>query len=243
MRHPHLRIERLRGDLLPQDRADLLAIVLHYFPKPDSVGEILDYHLKHSNTVILARLRGKVIGLSLASRLHQLTPYHSRPVNVVFQRALFVDPDVIYRGLGKRLMVATLRSLLGWFWFARRFALICRTQNPTVSRLLSKFTLMYPKPGERLPAEVLAFGQGLLPVLNATDLDEYGRLQGSLEEFKDFDHTEIWNHYYNNYNDDYENMMLDRAFTCDKGRVINTGKLIFFTAYAKPWVFLRYLFH
>jgi hypothetical protein len=243
LRHPHLTIERHRGELSPRDKADLLAIVLHYFPKPEVVGEIIDYHLSLSDAVILARLRGKIIGLSLASKLHQLTPYYPRPLDVVFQRALFVDPDVIYRGLGKRLMVATMRSLLGWFWFARRFALVCRTQNPTVSRLLTKFNLMYPKPGEHLPAAVLSFGQGLLPVLNSTGLDEDGRLQGSLEEFKNYDHTEIWNRYYNTLNDNYERMMLDRAFVCDNGRVINSGKLIFFTAYAKPWVFLRYLFH
>ncbi len=243
MRHPHLKIERLQGPLTAADRQSVINIILHYFPIPNVVDKMLDFHLAHSDAVIVARLQGRLIGLSLACKLHAQTPYARRPLNIVFERALFVDPEVMFRGLGKRLIVATLRNLLGWFWFGRRFAVICRTQNPTVARMLKKFQQAFPKPGEPLPDDILAFGRRLLPQLGATELEASGRLAGSLDEFKDYDHTEIWQRYYHIRDDAYEQMILNNAFVQRDGRILNRGHLLFFTAYSKPWQLMRYLFN
>ena len=109
--------------------------------------------------------------------------------------------------------------------------------------MMDLHTISYPHYGEPLPDEIRAFGESLLTLFGAKQLDAHYCLLGTLDEFKGADYTEIWDRYLHKRNNSYEKLLLNSAFTETGGRIINSGAFIFMTAYSKPLQFIRYVFH
>jgi hypothetical protein len=156
---------------------------------------------------------------------------------------LYLHPGFLYRGLGLRLLAATMRDLFGWFWPFKRLVAICRTQNPIVAKFMNLYNISYPKYNQPIPAEIRNFAESLLPLLGAESLDGKFRLEGTLSAFSGADYTDIWNRFYHRRDDAFERLMLDSAFEEREGRIFNSGAGILMIGYAKPLNFLRYLFH
>jgi len=223
--------------------ARMAEICVNYFPDQSLMEQTVRNHLKNADTVRLAFLRDRVVGFSVASKYKMQTPFFSKPVNVIFQRMLYLEPGVLYRGLGLRLLGATLRDLFGWLWPFKRLVAICRTQNPVVVKIMNMYNVVYPQYNQPLPSNIRQFSESLLPMLGAESLDERCRLIGTLRSFTGKDYTDIWNRYLHRRKSTYEKLMLNSAFKEEEGRVINTGAFVLMVAYAKPLRFIRYLFH
>ncbi len=227
---------------LPDDYIKRMAeICTCYFPDQSLMEEVVRHHLEDADTTRLAWHGQKIVGFSIASKYRMQTPFYHKPTNVLFQRMLYLDPDILYRRVGLRLLSVTLIDLLGWLWPLRRLVTICRTQNPVVARLMNMYEVAYPQAGQPLPADIRQFAESLLPMLGAEVLDEKCRLVGTLDSFRGKDYTDIWNRYLHRRNNQYEALMLDSAFTEEKGRIMNNGAFIFMVAYARPMHFIRYL--
>lgn len=218
-------------------------IVVHYFPDQRLMEETIRNHLKQAGTVRLAWRQDRIVGFSIASGYKMLTPFYPKPANVIFQRMLYLDPDILYRGLGLRLLSVTLKDLFGWLWPLKRLICICRTQNPVVARIMDMYNVSYPQHQQPVPQEIRNFGESLLPILGADSLDEQCRLVGTLTSFAGRDYTDIWNRFLHRRNNKYETLMLNSAFKEEKGRIINSGAFVLMIAYAKPLRFIRYIFH
>ena len=156
---------------------------------------------------------------------------------------LYLDPNALYKGLGLRLLGVTLRDLFGIFWPFKRFAAMCRTQNPVVVKMMNMYNTTYPQYKQPLPANIREFSESLLPILDAKELDGNGLLIDTLEPFKGMDYTDIWNGIFHHGRNPYEEMVLNTAFSKENNRIINNGALIFLIAYSKPLHFIRYFFH
>jgi hypothetical protein len=241
---PRVHIEsNARKNIAPSDVEQLIEIALVYFPDYEETSKLLRHHIQCADSLRIARRNNNVIvGFSIASRTKRLTPFYPRPICLLYQRMLYLSPDILYKGLGKRLLTATFRDLLGPLWPFRRFALVCRTLNPVVARMMDMHTISYPHFGEDPPREIKEFGESLLPMFDARELDEQYRLLGTLDAFKNVDYTEIWNRHLHKHVNSYERLMLNSAFTETNGRIINNGSLIFMVAYSKPLQFIRFLF-
>jgi len=219
----------------------LAEICAHYFDDQALMEETVRNHLHQADTVRLACHDGRIVGFSIASKHKMLTPFYPHRIGVIFQRMLYLDPGALYQGLGLKLLGFTMRDLFGWWWPFRRFAAICRTQNPVVAKIMNMYDVTYPQHGIPLPAEVREFAERLLPMLGAKSIDERCRLVGTLETFTGRDYTDIWNRYLHRRHNQYEELMLHSAFREEGGRIINSGAFILMIAYAKPLRFIRYL--
>lgn len=200
-------------------------------------------HLDQADSVRLAVSKGRIIGYSIASKHRMLTLFYSKPVNIIYARMLYLDPEVMYRGLGVKLLTATFKDLFGWFWPFRRMVSICRTQNPVVVKIMAMCDEQYPQNGKPIPDSIYRLGKRLLPLLGAQSLDDKFRLVGTMDVFNGKDYTDIWNRFLHRRNNQYEEMMLQSAFEEKQGRIINSGAFVLIIAYAKPFRFLRYLIH
>lgn len=245
---PHgrkVRIEpNIRSKLPASDVERLIEIALVYFPDYGETSGIVKHHLECADSVRIVRDDNDlIVGYAIASSSRRLTPFYPRPVNLVYQRMLYLDPGLLKKGLGKRLLCAVLSDLLGPFWPFRRFAVVCRTQNPVVARMMDMHSVSYPRYNEPLPEDVRKFAESLLPMLLATGMDAQCRLLGTLDEFRGVDYTDIWNRHLHKRNNGYEKLMLSTAFTKTNGRIINNGMLVLMVAYSKPFRFIRFLFH
>ena len=229
---------------IPAEYIERMAeIVVHYFPNQKIVEEVLSFHIKQADTIRLAWYEDRIIGFSIASKYKKLTPFYPKPINLLFQRMLYLDPNALYKGLGLRLLGVTLRDLFGIFWPFKRFAAMCRTQNPVVVKMMNMYNTTYPQYKQPLPANIREFSESLLPILDAKELDGNGLLIDTLEPFKGMDYTDIWNGIFHHGRNPYEEMVLNTAFSKENNRIINNGALIFLIAYSKPLHFIRYFFH
>lgn len=240
-----IRIEpNCRGRISSSERERMVDIRLAYYPDREFTSKIVGHHIRSADSVRLARDNNDVIvGYSVASSSKQITPFFSRPIPIIYHRLLYLSPEILHRGLGKRLLLATLVDLLGPLWVFRHFACVCRTQNPVVARMMDFYTVSYPHFGEPLPEDVRSFAESLLPMLGAKSLDAQCRLPGTLDAYRGRDFTEVWNQYLQKRNNGYEKLMLGSAFTIENGRIINSGALVLMLAYAKPFQFLRHIFY
>ena len=238
-----IRIIKAQGTLSSNYIRRMVEIMIHYFQDPDLMEKVLYSHIEHADTVRLAWNENQIVGFSIASKLKQNTPFYPAPVNILFQRMLYLDPEVFYHGLGLRLAAATMRDLFGLFWPFKRFVTICRTQNPRVVKLMNMYNVTYPQYNQALPAAIRKYGESLLPLLGASELDPKCRLIGTLDAFKDKDYTEIFNRFLRYNHNLYENMILESAFRVEDGRIFNSGAFILLIGYARPLHFIRYLLH
>ena len=233
----------VRSNITAAEVRRLTEIATVYFPDFEETIKIVNHHVQCADSLRLVRDENDlIVGYSIGSVTRQQTPFYPRPIPLVFQRMLYLAPDILKRGLGKRLLVATVRDLLGPFWAFRHFALVCRTQNPVVARMMDMHTVSYPHQGERLPDDIRQFGESLLPMLGATAMDDRCRLIGTLDKFRGVDYTDIWNRHLHKREDSYEELMLGTVFTRTDEKIINNGALVFMAAYSKPLQFIRYLF-
>ena len=219
----------------------MTAIVENYFPDRELMEEVIRSHLKLADTVRLAVHKNRIIGFSVASKYRFKKPFYLRPVNVIYQRMLYLDPEYLYRRIGIRLLALTMKDLLGWLWPFKRFVAFCRTQNPVVAKIMAMYNASYPRYRQPLPADIKKFAESLSPLLDAQSIDGDFRLIGTLSEFRGADFTDIWNRYYHRRGDEYEELMLHSAFEEKGNRIFNRGAPVLMIGYAKPLRFIRYL--
>jgi GNAT superfamily N-acetyltransferase len=225
-----------------RDLKRLLEITLHYFPRPDVTEPMIRHHLEQSTAAVLARRDGKIIGFGAATCLTRQTPFAGRPLPVIFQRMLYLDPEARYKGIGVRLQVEILCECMGLLWPFRRFVLVCRTLSPSVAKALGKFTRVFPKYGVSVPPEVRGFAESMLPVIGSGELDERFALIDALEPFKGDDYSDIWRKYLHSGSEPHDRLLLDAMYIERDGRIINSGCCLMMIAYARPLAFLRHAF-
>lgn len=241
MHSQQIKISHCLKKLSGQDVQDMAEIVANYLPDIKLMEEIIRNHMKQANTVRFALYDGKIVGFSVASKYKRMTPFYHRPVNVIFQRMLFLDPSFLYRGIGLQLLSATMKDLLGWLWPLKRMVTFCRTQNPAVAKFMNMFNVVYPQYNQPTPREIREFAASLLPLLGEESLDENLRLIGTFRIFSGMDYTAKWDQYFHRRNSNSEKLILNSAFEERGGRVINRGDTILMIGYAKPFNFIRYI--
>ena len=219
---------------------EMLDIISSYYPLKNVFKKIAIQHIENADSLILARQKNKLVGISVSSVTKMRTPFKLYKIPVIFQRMLFLDPHSLYRKTGTLLMTHTFKQLMGHFWFLKPFVLIGRTQNPVVLKMLTRFTEYYPKPEEVLPKKIKDFVQLLLPMLHAKKLEENGCLAGSLSAFKDMDYTKIWNEYFYHKKNPFNEMVLSSAFKIKNNKIINSGSFLILLGYSKPFNFVRF---
>ncbi|UCB54443.1 MAG: hypothetical protein JSW45_10915 [Thiotrichales bacterium] len=236
-----IKISNPRTELTDDQIRQMAMIAVNYFPDEQFLEAVVRHHAGQADTIRLAMEQDRIVGFSIASKYRLMTPFYPRPVNVLYQRMLYLKPGFLYRGIGLLLLSLTLKDLFGWLWPFKRFAAFCRTQNPVVARLMDMYSVSYPHYDQPVPEDVREFAEGLLPLVGAESLDQKFRLAGTLDAFSGMDYTEIWNRYLRRRNNQYEKLMLSSAFEQKDGRVINSGAFVLMIAYAKPLNFVRYL--
>jgi len=237
----NIKISKRLTALSEQQIQQMTKIVINYFPNQKHMEWVIRDHIKQANSIRLALYNNEIIGFSVASKYKMETPFYHRPVNVIYQRMLYLHPSVLYRGIRIQLVLATMRDLLGWLWPLKRIVTFCRTQNPVVAKMMNMYSASYPQYKQAVPEKIRKFAEGLLPILGAESLDEKFRLIGTLKKFKGMDYTDKWNQYLHIKNNHYEKLMLESAFAEKNGCVINSGAYILIIGYAKPLNFIRYL--
>lgn len=241
MNTPGIKISNRLTELTDSQIQRMAEIVCNYFPDQELMEETIRNHLKQANSVRLALHKDEIIGFSVASKYKMKTPFYCRPVNVIYQRMLYLDPGILFRGVGVKLLLATTTDLFGKLWPLKRLVAFCRTQNPVVVKFMNLYNEAYPQYGQPIPGEVREFAESLLPVLGAESIDDNFRLIGTLGSFSGVDYTDKWNQYLHRRDNDYEKLMLHSAFEERDGRVINSGAFVLMIAYAKPFNFIRYM--
>lgn len=224
------------------DKEQIIAIALRYDPVPAAIRTVVQQHLQAATSAVLARLDGKLVGVALESVFKALTPFYSKPIPVVYQRTVYLDPTQVHRGMGVRLQVRAFREALGWLWPLRRFVVVCRTQSPIIALKISRFSAHYPAYGKPVPPEIREFAEGLLPLLGAEALDPEFRLVGPLRDCAGRDYTEIWERFMRSGDPECDRLMLERAFYTRNGRLYNRGTSLLLIGYARPLALAGLLF-
>ncbi len=241
----NVTISQRLTELSDRQIRQMATIVTNYFPDQQLMEETIRVHMEHADTVRLALYEDSIVGFSVASKYQLMTPFYPRPIRVIFQRMLYIDPDYLFRGIGIKLLSTTMKDLFGCLWPFKRIAAFCRTQNPIVVKFMAMYNVSYPQYQQPVPDDIRAFAESLLPLLGARSIDKEFRLIGTLSEFSGADYTDVWNRYYlrRDKNDSkYDNLILHSAFDEKDGRIINRGAFVLMIAYAKPLHFIRYLF-
>jgi len=232
----HYKLVHLRDSkaLTSAEYDQILEIIFNYIPDKALDKRILQAHLDENVHVILAKINGNVIGFSISSSCIESTPFCNHPLPVIYQRMLFLQPDAIRLKIGSHLQHVTLRHHLGWFWFVKRFVLICRTQNPTVVKKLLACTLSYPFPNLKQSPQILNFLDRLLPIIGAPKIDDEFRLIGTLPELVGVDYTDLWDRY--KCRDKRVNQYVKKLLFSEsnEGRIVNRGMSLLCIAYANP---------
>jgi len=221
---------------------EMSEIVSNYYPLVHENKQIINDHLAGSNSLVVARENHKITGFSSASVIKQKTPFCRYRVPVIFQRMLYIHPGILYRGIGPALLRETFVQLLGPFWFLRGFVLICRTQNPVVVKMMTRFTDYYPRENESLPADIRNFAESFLTILHATELDEKCCLTGSLSAYTDMDYTKIWNDVLHRSKNRFDDLILSSTFRREGDRIINSGAFLLLIGYSRPLNFIKVAF-
>ncbi len=241
MQTQRIRLSNHLKSLPDNQIQNMVEIVVNYLPNAELVEEIIRNHMKQAKTIRLALNEDRIVGFSVASNHKRMTPFYHRPVNVVCQRMLFLDPDFLYSGIGLQLLSITMRDLLGRLWPLKRVVTFCRTQNPVVAKFMSMFNEVYPQYNQPTPRDVREFAASLLPLLGDKSIDDNLKIIGALERFRGLDYTDKWDQYYHRRKDKYEKLMLNSAFEERGGRIINSGHAILMIGYAKPFNFIRFI--
>lgn len=215
-------------------------IVACYFPSGFDVKSMLIAHLDQESCIHVAQQENQIIGFSVNSRSYQKTPFHNKPIPLVYQRLLYVDPAAQHRGIGLGLQIAGLRYQLGPCWLFRRFVVICLTSNPKVLRAIHQYNEYYPCIDDELPQRVYAFCQRLGPSMGFSRVDRRLLVYGTNETILEGeDYTSRWNRSLLSGYGTFDQMILDRVFATRDGKVFHTGALLLALGYARPMHFIR----
>jgi hypothetical protein len=234
--------KRIQAEISPQDIERITEISGVYFPKGEMLSSIVRRHIDEADVIVLARRQNKIIGFSIASLSTIQTPFYKHAVPAIYQRMLFVAPDILKKRIGITLGVKTYRSLLGWLWFAKRFVLYCRTMNPNVVKRIQLFSEYYPRYREQIPAEVMSFAQSLAPRLETASINEQLKLIDVFSEYGNIDATNTWNLYLHSHCRECEEIVLDGCFTREEGRLIYTGNAQLLIGFNRPFGMLKLAF-
>ena len=215
-------------------------IVAYYFPPGFDVKSMLVEHLDRDSCILAAQQENQIIGFSVNSCSYRQTPFHYKPIPLVYQRLLYVDPAAQHRTIGLSLQIAGLRYQLGPCWLLRRFAVICLTSNPNVLRAIHQYNEYYPRIDDELPQKVYAFCQQLGPSMGFSRVDRrlmvYGTNETTLEGE---DYTSRWKSFLLSGHDAFDQMILDRVFATRDGKIFHNGALLLALGYARPMHFIR----
>jgi len=226
------------NNLNDQQISKMVEITTPYLRNKELTEHIIRQHIEHAPNIRLAYMEDRLVGYAIASKHKIKTPFFPKPINTLFHRMLIIDTDVLFQGLGKKLIWTTMRDLFGQFWLCKRMAIFCRTENPVVAKLMNMCNIVYPQYGEPIPEEIKAFSRSLLPLIGEEQLDENNVLSQTLIKLKGEDYTDIWNHYLHRSNNEYEKLMLSTTFKKKNDRIIYQGSTILLVGYAKPFNFI-----
>lgn len=233
-------IRRLGKPLSAAERAQIFRIAEHYYPEHFDVDSMLDWHLEQDSCVHVAEHESRIIGYSINSREHRVTPFYRDEIPLFYQRQLFVDPALQHEAIGVALQTAGLRYQLGPCWLFRRFAVTFLTANPQVLRVLSLYNEFYPRPDGELPDQIYSFCQLLGPMMGFSRVDRrllvYGTSKMKLEGE---DYTNRWKNSLFSGHAKYDQMVLSTVFEHRDGKLVHTGRLLLGIGYARPTHFIR----
>ncbi len=201
---------------------------------------MLAEHLDQDTCVHVAEQNNRIIGFSVHSFSCRKTPFFGRDLPVFFQRLLYVDPAVQHRAVGLRLQTAGLRYRLGFFWLIRRFVVVCLTSNPQVLRAINQYNEYYPRRDGALPEPVYAFCQQLGPMMGFDRVDRRLLVYGTNERLLEGeDYSTEWASFLRSGNSEFDQIILQTAFSMKDGKVLHSGALLLAIGYARPMHFLR----
>ena len=233
-------IRRLSKPLPEKEREQIVRIAAHYFPPSFDVESMLDEHLGQDTCVHVAEQGDRIVGFSVHSFSRRKTPFHKQDLPVFFQRLLYVDPAVQHKAVGLKLQTRGLRFRLGLFWLFRRFVVICLTSNPQVLRAMSQYNEYYPRRDGVLPESVYVFCQQLGSMMGFSRIDRRLLVYGTNETLLEGeDYSSEWASFLRSGHTEFDQMILQTAFSTKNDRVTHSGSLLLAIGYARPMHFLR----
>lgn len=226
---------------LRQEQLDeLIAIAAEYYPAQIEMGEVVKAHLREGGAVIIAHAGHRVAGFSIASEYVLQTPFHGKPIPVIYQREMFIAPIFRKHHVGIALQIETIKSFLGPLWFARRFAMFCGTHNPLIVRNFAFFTQACPNLARTPLDDRSGFRKVLLDILHGEAVDEHMCVSGTFKSaLKGVDYSHWWHRYLCSPYEDYNRLVLESLFDVHEGEVRHRGVTLLLIGYAKPFVFLK----
>jgi hypothetical protein len=218
----------------------MVRIVAHYFPRDFDVESMLVAHLDQDACIHIAAQKDRIIGYSVNSCSYRETPFHGKELPVFYQRLLYVDPAVQHQSVGLELQIAGLCYRLGLLWLLRRFVVVCLTSNPQVLRLISEYNEYYPREDGALPEAVYAFCQQLGPMMGFSRVDRRLLVYGTNESILEGeDYTFEWMNFLRSGHAEYDQMILNTAFSSQNGKIVHSGALLLAIGYVRPMHFMR----
>lgn len=110
---------------------------------------IVEFHIKRYNPVFyMHKIEGKVMAVQAFSDVKLLTPFHKKPVEIIFVSVVFKNDkaDEHIKNFAKKGNLLFLKRKLGYFWFLGKFLFIFQTYNPkAIERISPTFYETYPK--------------------------------------------------------------------------------------------------
>lgn len=219
---------------------ELVAIAAAYYPPALNMRAVVSAHIKEGGTFIVARSGSTVAGFSIASTSVMSTPFHAKPIPVIYQREMFVNPLFRGRHVGVNLQIATIRAALGPLWFARRFVLFCGTHNPLILRNFAFFSRAWPDSQGRSLQDDSGFTGKLLELMHGKTMDANMCVAGTFKQaLAGVDYSRWWNRYLRSSYEPYNRIMLERIFSVQQDKLHHRGTTLLVIGYARPFVFVR----
>lgn len=168
------------------------------------------------------------------------TPFWKKSIPVIYMNLSYKNAasDVHIRNFSKKAIFAAMRTVLGRFWFLKKFALVFQTYNPKLmARVEVYFSESYPHYSKKTTKEVHQFVQSFFnkemkwkdTVINENLIKQERYATPSLISDK-------WEQHYKSDNDLRNKFFHENDIIIKKdGAYYLTGKALFFIGYYNIW--------
>lgn len=207
-----------------------------------------EFHIKRYNPEFyMHKIDEKVVAVQAFFHKKLPTPFHQKPLDVVFVSVVFKDvkADKDIKNFAKKGNLLFLKRNIGKLWFLQKFLFIFQTYNPkAVERISPTFYEVYPKVDIPVSEKVYAFVRNFINKYlksNEIELSNYLIRKNKFENPVPI--TNEWESSYKSKSETLNQFFIDHEIIKQEDNsYFLEGRAIFFVGYYNFWEKLRQKF-